>query len=69
MRTIPRNNGFPLQIIHNLKNKLILKAHKNKIHSHKHNEKMDHIWILKSKYTQSYQSIKKYRLKHSLSSI
>ena len=25
---IPRNNGFPLQIIHNLKNKLILKTQK-----------------------------------------
>jgi hypothetical protein len=28
MRTIPRNNGFSLQIIRNLKNKRILKTHK-----------------------------------------
>ena len=29
MRTIPRNNGFSLQIIRNLNNKLILKTQKN----------------------------------------
>jgi hypothetical protein len=28
IHTIARNNGFPLQIIHNLKNKLILKTQK-----------------------------------------
>jgi len=36
---IARNNCFPLQIIHNLKNELLLKTQKQKAQSHKHNER------------------------------
>ena len=43
--TIARNNGFPLPIIHNLKNKIIrTQKTKKKIFPHKHKE-MDHIYV------------------------
>jgi len=43
--TIARNNGFPLQIIHNLKSKII-RAQKDKKYSYTNTKKkMDHIYI------------------------
>jgi len=70
IHTIPRNNGFPLQIIHNLKNKLIIKTQKNRKYTHTNTMKeMDHIYMLQSTHTQSYQLIQKYQLKHSILSM
>ena len=45
--TIPTNNGFPLQVIHNLKDKLIFKTQKNRKHTYTNTKKeMDHIYML-----------------------
>jgi len=55
MCTIARNNGFQLQIIHNLRRK------KKPTHTNT-TEEMDHIYIFQSMHTQSYQLIQKYRL-------
>ena len=70
IRTIARNNGFPLQTIHNIKNKLILKTQKNRKYTHTNiTKETDHIYILQYTHTQSYQLIQKYRLEHRISSM
>ena len=52
--TIARNNGFPLQIIHNLKSKIIRAQKDKKILLHKHKEKNgSHLHIIVHSYTKS----------------
>jgi hypothetical protein len=47
-----RNNGFPSQIIHNLKNNFLLNTHKQKAHLHEHNERNgSHLRITVQLYT------------------
>jgi len=60
--TIAKNNGFPLQIIHKLKNTIILKTQKTKVTPTKTQEtkKMGHLHITPSTHTQGYQFMKKY---------
>ena len=69
IHTIARNNGFPLQIIHNLKNKLILQTQKTE---NTLTQTPRRKWITFTCYSpiikQSYQLIQKHRLKHSISS-
>jgi hypothetical protein len=65
---IARSNGFPLQIIHNLKNKLILKTHKTKYTHINTMKEMDHIYILQPTHTQTCQLIQKH-WQHSISSM
>jgi len=58
--TVAKYNGFPLQIIHKLKNKIILKTHK-KSHSHTNTtKKKGHFHISYSTYTEGYQFVQKY---------
>ena len=67
--TIARNNGFRLQIIHNLKNKLILKTKNRKYTQTDTKKEMDHIYISQFTHTQNYQLVQEYRLKHSISNV
>jgi hypothetical protein len=47
-----KNNGFSVQIVYNLKTKFLLKSHKQKAHSHKHNERNEsHLRITVQLYT------------------
>jgi hypothetical protein len=48
--TLTKNIGFPLHIIHNLRNKLITT---NIVHTSTPKEKMDHIHLSQSTYTQN----------------
>jgi len=60
--TIAKNNGFPIQIIHKLKNKIRLKTQKTKVIPTKTQEtkKMGHLQMSQSTHTQGYQFIKKH---------
>ena len=63
-----RNNGFPLQIIHNLKNRLIKTKNKKNSHTNTKNE-MGYIYVSQSTHTQSYIPLQKYRRKHTFSNL
>jgi len=61
---IARNNGFPLLIIHNFKNKLMLKTHtiKKKVHPGKHNERKNVTHLHCTVHSYSYQLIQRHFL-------
>jgi hypothetical protein len=66
--TQARNNGFPLQIIHNLKHKLIKTKNKKSSHTNTRKER-DHIYVSQSAHTQSYLPVQKYLRKHTISNM
>jgi hypothetical protein len=51
VHTMARNNGFPLQIIHNLKNKLTLKTRKTERTLTQTKKEVDHIYVTVHSYT------------------
>ena len=55
--TVAKSNGFPLQIIHKLRYKIILKTKTSHTRTNTTKEKMGHLHISQSTHTQVYQFI------------